>query len=77
MDVSSSCRGVFRTRFYRLITQDHIVLAFVHCKYVSNAAPCKKKRALNDFESRRSRVAVKEFLSDEVLSSDDPKLLRS
>ena len=45
-------------------------------KYVSNTTSCNKW-ALNGFESWRSRVAVEESFPDEVLSSDDLKLLRS
>ena len=58
------------------MTQDYFVLTFVSTLYVSNTARCNKW-GHNNFESWRSLVAVEESFPDDVLSSDDPKLLRS
>ena len=49
MDVSVSCRGVFRMMFCWLMIQDYFVLAFVSLLHCSNTACCNKL-ALNDFD---------------------------
>ena len=41
----------------------------------SNTADRHNELVLNNFDLLRSRVAVKESLPDDVLSTDDPKLL--
>ena len=73
MDCSSSCWAVFQT-IDILLTDDPKLVCSCLCEYVSNTAHCSKW-ALNNFESSRSRVSVEESFPNDVLSSDDPKLL--